>query len=289
LLFSGPADRHYTIERSRARVQFGDDEHGRIPVAGPDNLRARRYRSGGGSAGNLPAGAIARVQSGALVQGVRNVLAAAGGAEGEGIDRVIERGPRTMRNRGQAVALEDYGALAHEASPAVAVARALSRDPHGRSVPGWVTVVVVPYSDDPRPQPSAELRREVREFLLARAPAALGGRLTVTGPRYAGAGIDAAVAPVRLDESGPVGRAVEEAARAFLHPVAGFRGRGWAFGADVYASDVATLLEGVPGVDHVEALTLLADGVPAGDRIAVDDDRIVVAGPVRIRLVGGGA
>jgi len=110
----------------------------------------------------------------------------------------------------------------------------------------------------------------------------------VTGPRYASAGLDAAVAPVRLDEAGPIGRAVEEAALAFLHPVSGFRGRGWAFGADVYASDVATLLEGVRGVDHVETLTLLADGVPAGDRIAVGDDRIVVAGPIRIRLVGGG-
>ena len=40
--------------------------------------------------------------------------------------------------------------------------------------------------------------------------------------------------------------------------------------------------------DGAAPLTLLADGVPAGDRIAVGDDRIVVAGPFRIRVVGGG-
>ncbi len=53
--FSGPDDRHYVIERSRGRVLFGDGVHGRIPPPGADNVVARRYRSGGGLGGNVPA------------------------------------------------------------------------------------------------------------------------------------------------------------------------------------------------------------------------------------------
>ncbi|MCW3066972.1 MAG: hypothetical protein JWN32_4144, partial [Solirubrobacterales bacterium] len=70
--FSGPADRHYVTERTRGRVQFGDGVHGRIPVVARDNVRMRRYRSGGGTQGNVPAGAIAQVVSGVLVASVTN-------------------------------------------------------------------------------------------------------------------------------------------------------------------------------------------------------------------------
>jgi hypothetical protein len=215
------------------------------------------------------------------------VAPAEGGADGEDVGRVVERGPLTLRTRRQAIALDDYEALAHEASPAVAVARALSRHPRGRDQPGLVTLVVVPHGGDPRPEPSIELRREVREFVLARAPAALGDRIAVVGPRYLPVGVDVAVAPITPGEAGLVARALEQTAVEFFHPVTGRGGSGWPFGRDVFASDVATVLERVPGVDYLETLTLLLDGVPAGDRIIVGDDRIVVAGAVRVRLTGG--
>lgn len=135
LLFSGPNDRHYTIERSHGRLIFGDGTTGRLPPAGANSIRARAYRSGGGTAGNVPAGAISQALSGVVVQGVSNPLPAEGGAEGEPDTAVLRRGPLTLRNWRQALSTDDYEALAREASPGVAVARALPETgPGGKSV-----------------------------------------------------------------------------------------------------------------------------------------------------------
>src|SRR5439155_18067549 len=49
----GPDDRVYSIDRAAGELRFGDGVHGRIPPAGIDNIRAFRYRTGGGVAGNL--------------------------------------------------------------------------------------------------------------------------------------------------------------------------------------------------------------------------------------------
>jgi hypothetical protein len=43
-------------------------------------------------------------------------------------------------------------------------------------------------------------------------------------------------------------------------------------------------LEQVAGVDYVEELALLRDGVPQGEQIAIDDDRVAVAGKIALKL-----
>jgi hypothetical protein len=150
-----------------------------------------------------------------------------------------------------------------------------------------VTVIVMPQSHDPRPQPSFELRRLVREFLAARSPAALGGRIGVIGPTYLPVGVEAVVVPVRAQDAGPVVDTVRAQLATFLHPVTGGPdGDGWPFGRDVYLSDVAAILERLPGVDYVRELTLLIDDTPQGERTSVPPDRIVVAGELRVRPAG---
>lgn len=50
---SGPADRHFVLDRPSGRVRFGDGERGRVPEAG-SHVEAS-YRSGGGGKGLLVA------------------------------------------------------------------------------------------------------------------------------------------------------------------------------------------------------------------------------------------
>jgi hypothetical protein len=286
LYFSGPDERHYVVERAGGRLIFGDGRNGRIPPAGANNVRARRYRSGGGVAGNVPAGTITQLLGAApFVQEVTNPRPADGGADGELPEQVTARGPRTLRHRGRALSARDYEALAREASPGLAAARALpATAPNGRPAPGWVTVIIVPQSAEPQPFPSFELRRRVQAHLAARAPATLAGeRIGVIGPTYLPIGLNATVIPRDVSEAGRVRRRVEAAAARFLHPLTGGpEGRGWPFGRDVYQSDVAALLEGVAGVDYIAELVLLLDDTPQGERVPVPPVRIVVAGPVRI-------
>jgi predicted phage baseplate assembly protein len=288
LLFSGPDDRDYALERNHGRLIFGDGVNGRIPPAGSNSIRARTYRSGGGTAGNVLAGAISQALSGVVVQSVSNPLPGEGGAEGEPDEAVLGRGPLTLRNWRQALSADDYEALAREASPAVALARALPMTgPSGRRGPGWVTVVVVPRSPAAEPQPSYELRREVRSFLLARTPAALAGRLAVVGPSYLRVGVEAVVAPKRLEQGGAVAEAARAALAAFLHPLTGGPdGTGWGSRREVCLSDVAALFEPLDGVDYVERLLLVDRGVPTGDVLSVPADRLVAAGPVTVQLTG---
>ena len=44
------------------------------------------------------------------------------------------------------------------------------------------------------------------------------------------------------------------------------------------------MLEATPGVDYVEELDLLLDGITQGESVSVPMDRIVVAGPMQVRL-----
>uniref|UniRef100_UPI0035946E00 hypothetical protein n=1 Tax=Desulfococcus sp. TaxID=2025834 RepID=UPI0035946E00 len=62
LLYSGPGDTHYTVRRDEsgaAWVAFGDNQYGRTPRRGRNNLRAG-YRVGGSLRGNVPAMTIVK-------------------------------------------------------------------------------------------------------------------------------------------------------------------------------------------------------------------------------------
>ncbi|GGO94453.1 putative baseplate assembly protein [Wenjunlia tyrosinilytica] len=286
LLRSGPSDRVYVLERTSGRLQFGDGTRGRIPPAGAAVL-ARRYQTGGGSTGNVAAGAVSQLQ-GAFggVESVANPMPAEGGADAETLDALRARGPATLRHRGRAVSAADLEALAREASAAVAVARALpTRSADGRRRPGYVTVVIIPASADPRPWPSFGLRESVRRYVEARAAAAPAGlrRLEVIGPAYVPVDVDATIVPRDPAEAGPVEQRARAALARLLHPLyGGPEGAGWEPGRSVFLSDVAAVLERVDGIDHVERLAVSTQGRTGGERIDIAPHRTVVAGELRL-------
>jgi uncharacterized phage protein gp47/JayE len=287
LLFSGPDDRDMTLERTTGRLILGDGVNGRIPPAASDNLLAVEYRSGGGLIGNVPKGSINQLLSGVTAQSVTNPRMAEAGADGETIAQVLQRGPFVPRHRYQGVARLDYESMAQQASPGVAVARAYpTMHPNGRPAPGWVTLIIVPQSTDPLPQPTFGLRQLVHDFIAARAPAVLEG-LAVIGPTYLLVGVNVDVAPRDPSQAGPVGAAVRAALTAFLHPLTGGPdGQGWPFGRSVYLSDVASLVESIDGVDYASSLDLLIQNTPIGEVAVVPDNRMVAAGTVRVTLGG---
>jgi len=289
--FSGPNDRHYVLERARGRILFGDGDRGKLPPLGAAIL-AREYRTGGGMAGNVVANKITQLLGGvAGVEKVFNPKPAEGGADTETLEALNRRGPQTLRHRGRALLPRDYETFARETSPAVAFARAIpTRDAQGRRVPGWVTLLIIPQSEEPRPWPSFGLREQVRKRIEAHTTADLAAahRIHVTGPDYIAIDVEATVIPRDPAEAGAVETRALEALQNFLHPLRGGPGGpaspGWEMGRDVFLSDVAAVLERVEGVDFVRELTLLLDGNPRGERVSVADDRIVVAGRIKLKL-----
>jgi hypothetical protein len=287
--FSKPTDRHYVLDRASGRIIFGNGINGMLPAVGNSNILAFHYQAGGGHNGNVIAGAIRQLLGGATAQSVTNPVPAEGGADTEDLADIIWRGPQVLRHRGSALAAADYEALALEASPGVAIARCLpATSANLLPAPGWVTLIVVPHSLNPQPEPSYELKQEVIEYIARRAPSVIEiGRITVIPPAYLPVGVSASVAAKELGDSGIVKNAVISAIQQFFHPLyGGPEGRGWSFGRDVYLSDVARLLEGVSGVDYVRNLEMLLKLIPSGDRIYVPSERIIAAGPMLITMVG---
>jgi hypothetical protein len=289
LLFSGPLDRDYAVDRVRGLLLFGDATNGRVPPAGAAIL-ARRYRTGGGRAGNVAERLISQILGPVGgIEEVFNPLPASGGADTESLVQYEDRAPQTLRHRGRAVLPADYETFAREASPAVAFVRALPlRDPSGQKVPGCVTVLIIPQSNDPRPLPSFGLREQVRVHIEEQMPATLAAahKVFITGPDYLPIDVDAVIVPVDPTQAGDVEQAALEALGKFFHPlIGGPEGKGWGLGRDVFLSDVAAELERVAGVDYVKELTLLVNSERQGDAINVADDRVVAAGQFRIDLV----
>ena len=290
LFFSGPNDRHYAIDRARGLVFFGDGVNGRtLPIDATVNVR--RFESGGGADGNVAAKAIAQLQ-GAVpgVQAVFNPRPAEGGSDGETLEAFSLRAPASVRHRGRALTTGDYEAMVREASSAIAVVKAISnRNPAGRTLPGWLTIFIIPESQDARPYPSRGLREEITAYLAERAPAGLGAshQIFVTGPTYLPVDISATIAPVSDSIAGSVEKGARAALNQFLHPLhGGPANEGWDFGRGVYLSDVATVLESVAGLDHAELIQLLVADELRGDFVEVPPEQIVVAGTIRLKVKG---
>ncbi len=124
---SAPNARHYTLRydaAGEAVIQFGGDgRFGRQLPQGANNIRAS-FVSGGGAAGNVPAGTIREALTViANVTEVTNPSAAAGGQDEEAAQDAVRVGPMAFRSRQRAVTMEDYEAMAHLAG-GVAKARA---------------------------------------------------------------------------------------------------------------------------------------------------------------------
>ena len=291
LRFSGARNRHFLTEAPRGRLIFGNGETGRIPPPGAAIL-ARRYRTGGGRAGNVAARTITQTL-GAIgsVEAVFNPRSAEGGADGETLEAFVRRGSRSLRHRGRALLPSDFEAMAREASASVAFARAVpGMDPAGDPVPGWLTILIIPYSMERRPWPSFGLREHVRKYVSRHASAGTveARRIHVTGPDYFVVDVEATVAPVDPAVAGAVESGVRTAIESFFHPVTGGpSGVGWALGRGVFLSDLAPAIERVGGVDYVTDVTLRRNGVPQGTSMAVAGDRMAVVGQIRLELIGG--
>ncbi len=89
-------------------------------------------------------------------------------------------------------------------------------------------------------------------------------RLEIVGPRYVEVTVSGALQlRTGVSAAKTVARVVA-ALRSFLDPLnGGPDGLGWPFGRAVYRTEILHVIDGVPGVDHVASLTLLADEGPA--------------------------
>ncbi|MDH6121445.1 putative baseplate assembly protein [Kitasatospora sp. GAS204B] len=303
---SAPTDRHVVIDATTGEFAFPPAVRepdgslrafGAVPPKGAQ-LRVARYRTGGGSAGNVARGTISVLRSSVpYLARVDNREAARGGVDGETVENAKLRAPQLLRLQERAVTAEDFELIARQAAPAAARVACV---PAVAGEAGAVRVLVVP---DAVADEGDRLRFEQLipgERMLAAIAAALderrliGTRLVVQPPDYQGVTVVA-----RLTTRSPDAERVREAALAalfgYLNPLRGGPdGSGWPFGRAVQYGEMFAVLQRVDGVAAVEELRLFpADpvtgrrGAPA-ERVDVAPDALVFSHQHQVAVSPGG-
>lgn len=262
-------DRHFVVDRQSGEIRFGDGIKGMIPPRGANNIRLRRYQTGGGTGGNKAPGSIAQLRATVpYVAQVTNLEPACGGQDFESWEALRERGSRWLRHRDRAVTVEDYEDIARLASPSVVKSKCCpNRDlaagsPDKQATPGVVSVIVVPGDSVARPLPDMVLLRRVRDFLDERMAPEV--QLVVAAPEYLPISVEASVVPADPHASATLAEKCRQQLEKFLHPTTGgFAGSGWEFGQLPHESDLYAQLESIREVDYVKSLSVrMLEGRP---------------------------
>jgi len=266
---SGRNDRVFVLDPEAGTVRFGDGTRGRVPQIG-ERLRAREYRYGGGTAGNVAAKSVTRVTG---VAGVKasNPRPASGGADAEEVGDAVERIPAELRRRDRAVTREDFRDLALS-TPGATVGRAevLPRfhPPTRRGgAAGVVTVVVWPREDAARPSapmPDRDLLECVCGWLDERR--LVTTELYVVPPTYRKVAVSVGLKTRPGFGVEAVRAWVELVIRQYLAPLPPFgpSGEGWPLGRRVHGPELEAAALQVEGVEYLEGLEV-ARWVEDGD------------------------
>ncbi|WP_326577193.1 putative baseplate assembly protein [Streptomyces sp. NBC_00487] len=300
-------DRHITLDSATGEIAFGPAvrepdgtlrQYGAVAPKGAV-IRAVRYRTGGGRAGNVARGAIRVLRTSVpYVSEVVNREAARGGVDAETVEEAKVRAPITLRAQERAVTLRDYEELARRAAPETARITCLEGE-EGEHGAYAVRVLVVPQAV---PDPGGRLRFEQLvpgDALLRRITRHLderrliGTRLAVGPPFYQGITVVATLHAFRGTDTDRVRRQAHDALYRHLDPLTGGAdGRGWPFGRPVQSGEVFAVLQRVPGVELVDDVQLHpADPLTGkrGDptnRIDLSPPSLVFSFDHRVRVIG---
>lgn len=268
---SGPQDRHYVLNRTSGEVRFGDGMSGAIPVGNVLNVNAnvvaREYRTGGGKRGNVAAGKLSTLLTsieGVDEAAITNLQPAVAGRDEETLVEAKVRAPRAFKSRCRAVTAEDFETLVMEAANIRRAKTLPLSHPSfpGVKVPGVVTIVVVPDSDEAAPLPTEATLRTVCAYLNLRR--LLTTELYVTRPTYKEVSVSAEVVAKNSADLGEVKEGIEAKLLEYFHPLKGGEdGLGWPFGGNVFFSRVYQRVFSVPGVERITTLVITVDGEEA--------------------------
>lgn len=323
------AARHYVFDPVTARVEFGpairrrdgtEPQFGAVPPIG-QAIRIRRYRVGGGIAGNVAAGRVTVLKTSvAGVAGVLNRADIVGGKDVQTLEDVKLQGPKILRGRLRAVTADDFERLAQEVE-GVGRVRCLQPRPEdpGRG-PGTVILLALPRMLPLEGEQLERLlarREEIRKLpMLERQQAIKALEQELTLPDECRERLGAFLDERRLLTTRVIVRApvffwiyseitikllakadpqrvqhdVQAALHRYLHPLyGGPEERGWPFGQALTIDKVYARIQQVRGVEYARTLELSRMGEHAQPQridqvLELPDDGVVVSFSHNVRV-----
>ncbi|MFN9299606.1 MAG: putative baseplate assembly protein [Acidobacteriota bacterium] len=307
--------KHYVLNRSSGELSFGDGIRGKIPAwlqgdasssekTDLVNIRATRYRWGGGKLGNAGPGKITSLQSPVpYIDSVTNLRASAGGRNEETVREAAQSAPMQLRTSNRAVTAEDFEFLARQ-TPGAEIARARAfplLHPRNRlrrtsvtgeaapeaPMPGVLTVVVVPKSDQTQPMPNEQTLRLVADELDKHR--LVTSELYVAPPRYRKVQIQVTVAGKATVAAESLEQEIRDRLLRYFHPLTGGSdGAGWEFGGTIYFSGTYREILSLEGVVRIqgELRTIVDDEIqPACTDVQLEPDQLVFSEEHVVRVV----
>jgi Baseplate J-like protein len=268
LRLSAADDRHYELEPVPGQIRFGNGANGRPVPTGSNNIIAN-YRGGGGKQGNLPAFEITAIKTAvAGLDKAWNPLASEKGSDRETIAQLLKRGPQIIKHRDRAQTVEDFEQIVRRSSGSIARVKCLANfNDLGQYKTGWVTVVVIPRSVEPRPSLSLNMKHYIRDYLLQRVSCTLAAadQIQVWGPLYLEISVTTKLVAGSAADLPIVEQQAMAALEEFLAPLSGGdTGQGWEFGTMPCFSDFFALLEQINGVDYTLDVSLSLKTLESG-------------------------
>ncbi len=310
---SGEDDQHWRLNANDGTIVFGPavrladgsiKQYGAVPPAGA-HVRVRRYRTGGGRAGNVAAHEIVTLKSALPFIGrVDNRRPAAGGVDGETLDAAKTRGPAGPRHpqpRGHRSRLRAAGPRGDTAGrpgalPARSTTTAAPAPTPTRAAGVRVLVVPAVSADDDgrftfdQLVPPELMMATVRDYLDERRM--VGARVVVTPPRYLGVTAVIRVRPRLRADPDELRADVLRALYRYFDPLQGGpEGDGWAFGRPVLLGEVFGVAQRIEGVDLIEDARMFpADPISgqrgeAVTRIDLEPDSLVFSYGHQVQVV----
>jgi hypothetical protein len=205
------------------------------------------------------------------------------------LDQIPKASVLALPAPSQAVNLLDTERLALNV-PGTVVARARAWADYDPALPGIyaagvVTVMILPGMPVTEPEPSAGLIAAVKRYLFQRRVVCT--RIEVAAPTYVVITVTANVQASIGANIAAVQSAILAALATFLDPLRGGpAGLGWPFGRSVYQAEILQLIANVPGADHVNSMTMTANGgTPQCGDIALCPMFLASSGAHRIQVV----
>ncbi|MBF6612702.1 MAG: putative baseplate assembly protein [Chloroflexi bacterium] len=283
---SRPGDMHYTLDSLTGIIRFGpairdaggrELQYGSVPPLG-SLLRFTRYRTGGGTKGNVGTSAINVLKSSIpYIASVTNGAPAIGGEDAETLEMAMLRGPQILRARSRAVTTDDFEYLAMQATPEVSRARCIPPTPEEvAAAKSVIKLLVVPssgHTDTPIPPVELRLgdrtRQEVMDYLNARR--LITALLQLDPPDYRYVCVEVDVKSRKRINKDALQATIERSLYSFINPVnGGPDGTGWPWERNLFQSEITALVQSVDGVEYVEAVRFFVADTATGTRSRVE-------------------
>lgn len=234
-LESGEQSEHYMVNQNEGVVQFGDGNSGKVPpVSREDNIKIL-YQCGGGQAGNVDVGEVERLTTTIrFIQQVSNPLPMSGGLDKETKSHAIRRCSSQIRLHNRAVTIQDYEALALEASRRIEKVKCFRGiDGQGKTMRGAITLALLIKDYKMGSSVFQDVKNQVMEYLKGKMPDTVyyAGKLFVVEPVFVICHVKAILGTDDFQWVFSVQKQAEEQLNRFFDPLEGnVDHQGWEMG-----------------------------------------------------------